>query len=165
MSLQIRGQGGHLVFTIGTKNTILVEDVAILLPVKYRWIPFNSSRGEVENFTANQRPGRPACFSDRPKTQTWKKSLRSLFLSCLVKFLSAISEENWKMSRPIKGQGGHIVFLIGPENINVVEDVEILLLVKFRWIPFGGFSKVEHVSVNQGPERPSYFCFQKAQAW
>ena len=39
----------------------------ILLPVKFRWIPFNGFREEVENVSANQRPGRPSCFSDRPK--------------------------------------------------------------------------------------------------
>ena len=45
----------------------MVEDVEILLPVKFRWIPFSSFRGEVENVSANQRPGRPSCFSDRPE--------------------------------------------------------------------------------------------------
>ena len=61
------GQGGHLVFPIGPKNTNLVEDVEILLPVKFRWIPFSGFRGEVENVSANQRPRRPSCFSDRPE--------------------------------------------------------------------------------------------------
>ena len=61
------GQGGNLVFPIGLKNTNLVEDVVILLPVKFRWIPFSGFRGEVENVSANQRPGRPSCFSDRPE--------------------------------------------------------------------------------------------------
>ena len=65
MSQQIRGQGGHLVFLIGPKNTNLVEGVEILLPVKFRRIPFSRCRGEVENVSANQRPGRPSCFSDR----------------------------------------------------------------------------------------------------
>ena len=36
------------------------------------------------------------------------------------------------MSQPIRGQGGHLVFLIGTKNTNLVEAVEILLLVKFR---------------------------------
>ena len=63
----IRGQGGHLVFPIGPKNTNLVEDVEILLPVQFCWIPFCGFRGEVENVSANQRPGRPSCFSDRPE--------------------------------------------------------------------------------------------------
>ena len=67
MSKPIRGQGGHLVFPIGPKNTNLVEDVEILLPIKFCWIPFNGFRGEVENVSANQRPGRPSCFSDRPE--------------------------------------------------------------------------------------------------
>ena len=67
MSQPIRGQGGHLVFQIGPKNTNLVEGVEILLPVKFRWIPFSGFRGEVENVSANQRPGRPSCFSDRPE--------------------------------------------------------------------------------------------------
>ena len=36
------------------------------------------------------------------------------------------------MSQPIRGQGGHLVFLIDPKNTNLVEDVEFLLPVKFR---------------------------------
>ena len=57
-------------FPIGPKNTKLVEDIKILLPVKFRWILFSGFRGEVENVSANQRPGRPSCFSDRPKNNT-----------------------------------------------------------------------------------------------
>ena len=36
MSPPITGQDDHLVFTIGSKNTNLVEDVEILLPFKFR---------------------------------------------------------------------------------------------------------------------------------
>ena len=54
-------------FQIGPKITNLVEDLEILLPVKFRWIPFSGFRGEVENVSANQRPGRPSCFSNLPK--------------------------------------------------------------------------------------------------
>ena len=49
MSQPIRDRGGHLVFPIGTKNTNLVEDVEILLHVKFCSIPFSGIRGEVEN--------------------------------------------------------------------------------------------------------------------
>ena len=56
-----------LFFAIGLKNTNLVEDVEILLPVKFLWIPFSGFRGEVENVSANPRPGRPSCFSIGPK--------------------------------------------------------------------------------------------------
>ena len=49
-------QGSHLVFQIGPKNTNVVEDIEILLPIKFSWIPFSVFRGEVENVSANQRP-------------------------------------------------------------------------------------------------------------
>ena len=65
MSQPIRGQGGHLVFPISPKITNLVEGIEILLPIKFRRIPFSGFRGEVENVSANQRPGWPFCFSDR----------------------------------------------------------------------------------------------------
>ena len=92
------------------------------------------------------------------KTQTRKRMLRSCFLSSFVEFLSAALEEKSKMSKPIRGQGGHLVFPIGPKNTNLVEDIEILLPVKFHWIPFSGFrGKVENVSPNQRPGRPSCF--------
>ena len=92
------------------------------------------------------------------KTQTRKRMLRSCFLSSFVEFRSAVLEEKSKMSQPIRGQGGHLVFPIGPKNTNLVEDVEILLPVKFRWIPFSGFrGEVENVSANQRPGRPSCF--------
>ena len=67
MSQPIRGQGGYLVFLIGLKNTNLVENVEILLPVKFGQIPFSSFRGKVENVSANQRPGQPSSFSDQPE--------------------------------------------------------------------------------------------------
>ena len=51
--------------------------------------------------------------------------------SSFLEFCSAVSEEKSK-SQPIRGQGGHLVFPIGPKNTNLVEDIEILLPVKFR---------------------------------
>ena len=36
------------------------------------------------------------------------------------------------MSQPIRYQCGHLCFPIGPKNINLVEDVEMLLPAKFR---------------------------------
>ena len=52
---------------IGPKKTDLVKDVEILLAVKFRRILFSGFREEVENVSANQRLGRPSCFSDQPK--------------------------------------------------------------------------------------------------
>ena len=84
--------------------------------------------------------------------------LRSCFLPSFVEFRSAVSEEKSKMSQPIRGQGGHLVFPIGLKNTNFVEDVEIYLPVKFRWIPFSGFrGEVKNVLANQRPGRPSFF--------
>ena len=57
--------GGHLVFPIDLKNKNLV-DVEILLPVKFRWIPFSGFR-EVENSSAYQRLWGLSCFADRPE--------------------------------------------------------------------------------------------------
>ena len=57
--------------------------------------------------------------------------LRSCFESSFTEFRSEVSEENSKMPQPIRGKGDHLVFLIGPKNTNMVQDVEILLPVKF----------------------------------
>ena len=84
MSQPIRSQGGNLVFPIDPKNTILVEDIEILLPVKFCRIPLSGFRGEVENVSANQRPGRPSCFSDWPKNTNLVEDVEILLL---VKFL------------------------------------------------------------------------------
>ena len=68
LSQPIRGQGGHYCyFDRPEKHNTMVEAVEILLPVKFLLILFSGFRGEVENVSANQRPGRPSCFSDRPE--------------------------------------------------------------------------------------------------
>ena len=61
------------------------------------------------------------------------------------------------MSKSIRAQGGHLVFPIGPKNTYLVEDDEILLSIKFHWIPFSGFWEVENVSANQRPGGSSCF--------
>ena len=123
MSQQIIGWDGHFVFPIHLKNTNLVEGVEILLPIKFRWITFSGFRGEVENVSANQRPGRTFCFFPIGlKTQTWWKALIACFLSSFVEFCSAVSSEKSKMSQPIRSQGGHFVFPIGPKNTNLVSE-------------------------------------------
>ena len=48
MSQPIRGKGGDLVFPVFSKDTNLVEDVWVLLPVTFRQIPFNGLRRELE---------------------------------------------------------------------------------------------------------------------
>ena len=115
----IRGRVRHLVFPIGPKNTILVEEVKILHLVKFCKIPLSGFRGEVENVSAIQRSGRPSfVFWWARKTHTCKRTLESCFLSSFVEFHSV---EKSKTSQPIRGQGGHLVFLISPKKTISVE--------------------------------------------
>ena len=96
-------------------------------------------------------------FRSVRKTQTWYRTLRSCFLSSFIEFCSAVSEKS-KMYQPIRGRGGHLVFPIGSQNTNLVQDVVILLPDKFCWIPFSGFrGEVLNVSANQRPGRQSCF--------
>ena len=145
-------------FLIGPKNTNLVDDVEILLPVKFRWISF---RGEVENVSVNQRPGWPSFFPYRSEKHKLGRGRWDL-ASCQVSLNSVqqfLKEEMLKMSQPIwETQCGHLLFLIRLKNTNLVEDVEILLPVKFRWISFSSFWG--EVKANQKPGRPSCFSNQ-----
>ena len=55
------------------------------------------------------------------------------------------------MSQSIRGQGNYLVFPIGQKNTNLVEDIEILPPVKFRWILFNGLrKKVKSLKVYAG---------------
>ena len=78
---QIRGQGCHLGFPIGQKNTNLVKDV--------RWIPFRSGREEVDNVSANQRPGGHLGFSICPKNINLVENFKIL-LSVKFRFIPLI---------------------------------------------------------------------------
>ena len=160
------------------KTQTLVEDVEILLPVKFRWIPFRGFRGEVENVSANQRPGRPFCFSDRPEKHKLGRGCWDLpsckVLSNSIQWFQRRSRKCEKLTttdgRTTDGRtdgrtddGQHMITIVHLSlrlrcTKNLVEDIEILLPVKFRWIPFSGFrGEVENVSANQRPGRPSYF--------
>ena len=162
MSQPIRGWGGHLVFLIGPKNTNLLESFEILLPIKFRWIRFSGFRGEVENVSANQRPGRPSCFSDRPKKHKLGRGFWDL-ASCHVSLSSAqwFQRRSRKCLSQWETRAAILFFRSAWKNTNLVEGVEILLPVKFRWILFSGFRwEVENVSANQRPGRPSCFFYR-----
>ena len=169
MSQPIRARGGHLIFPIGPKNTKLVEDFEILLPVKFLWILFSGFIREVKNISANQRLGAAILFffigtKNTNLVEDFEILLPIKF--CWIRFSGFRGET--KMSRPIRGQGCHLVFPMGPKNTNLVEGFEILLPVKFPWIPFGGFrGEVENVSANQRPGRPSCFSDrpEKHKTW
>ena len=67
----------------GLKNTNLAEDTEILLPVKFRWILFSRFKGDIENVSANQRLGRPSCFSNQPENHKFGRGFWDLD-SCQV---------------------------------------------------------------------------------
>ena len=158
----IKGQGGHFLFPIGPKNTNLVEGVEFLFPIKFNWIRFSSFRGEVENVSANQRPGHPFCFSDRPKRNTNLVEGVEILLPVKIRWIP-FSSFRGEVENVLANQrpGGHLVFPMGPKITNLVEGIKILLPVKFHWIPFSGFrGEVENVSANQRPGWPSCFSDQ-----
>ena len=65
------------------------------------------------------------------------------------------------MSQQIRGQGGHIVFLISFKNRNLVEEFEILHPSRFHLILCRGFrGEVKNVSADPRPGRPSCFYNQ-----
>ena len=159
MSQQSEARAAILVFRLAPKNTNVVEDVEILLPVKFCWIPFSGFRGEFENVSANQRSGRPFCFSHQPLKHILGKGrwdLPSFQVS-----LNSVQQFQWRSRKCLsqsEARAAILFFSIGPKNTNWEEDVEILLPVKFCWILFGGFSgEVENVSANQRPGLPSCF--------
>ena len=56
----------------------MVEDVEILLPVKFVEFLSAFSEEKSKNVSANQRPGRPSCFSDRPENTNLVKDVAIL---------------------------------------------------------------------------------------
>ena len=127
-SQPIRGQGSHLVFPICPKSTNVVEGVEILLPVKFPWILFSGCRVEVENVSANQRPWWPSCFFNRPEKHKlvrghWDLSSYQVSLYSVKRF-----QRSWKC---LSQSEARAAIRIGPKNKNFVEDLEILLPIKF----------------------------------
>ena len=140
-------QIGNFCLLIGLKNTNLVEDDEILLSIEFRWILFRGFREEVENVTANQRPGLPSCFSDWPEKHKLGRGRWDL-ASCQVSLNSVqrYQRRSRKWLRQSEARAAILFFRSAQKNTNLVEDVEILLPVKFRWIPFSGFrDEVENV--------------------
>ena len=142
--------GHHFCLLIGQKKN-WVEDVEILLPVKFLWIPYSGFR-EVKNVSANQRLGRPSWFSDRPEKHklgrgSWYLASYQVSSNSLQRF----QRRSRKCFSQSQGQGDQLVFPINPKNTNLIEDVEILLPVKFRWILISSFrGQVENAKVYAG---------------
>ena len=146
MSQPIRGRGSHLVFSIDTKNINLVEDVEILLPAKFRCIPFSGIRGEKSKMSQTIRgQGDHFVFPIGPKKHKldrghWDIFSCQLFLNYVQRFL----RRSWKCL--IQSEARAVIFFNNRSEKNLVENIGILFLVKFVWIPFSGFrEEVENV--------------------
>ena len=151
--------GWQFLFTRRPGKHKLVEDIEIFLPVKFHWIPFSGFREEVENVLANLRPGRPSCFFVRPEKQKlgrgcWYLASYQVLWNSVQRF----QRRSWKCLSQSEAWEAIFFFPIGPKNTNLIKEVEILLPVKFHWIPFSGIrEEVKNVSANQRPGRPSSF--------
>ena len=92
------GGGGHrptVVSTVGNYES------TYLRPVKFRQISFSGCKVEVENVSANQMPGRPSLFSDRPEnysrgTGRWVRHIVRRFTTHGTRRLSG----EWDQSDP-----------------------------------------------------------------
>ena len=132
--------------------------LGLSMPVNWLCQSARRQKASIWSIAANQRPGRPSCFSDRPENHQfcrgcWDLTSWQVSLNSVLRF----QRRSRKMWQPIRGQGGNLVIPIGQKNTNSVEDIEILLPVKFCWILFSGLREVGNVSANQRPERLSHF--------
>ena len=111
------------------KQKNLVEDVETMLPVKFHWILYSGFREEDENVSANQRPGRLSCFSDRPekhKLGRWRWYLASCQVS--LNSVQRFQRRGRKCLSQSEARAAVLIFRSAREK-----DIEILIPVKFRW--------------------------------
>ena len=105
-----------------------------------RWTEFDETWQEA----ISQRPLPSSCFSGRSEKQDGRPGLwlAETFSTSPLKPLNGIwwnlTGSNISTSSTKIVFFEPIVFPIGPKNTNFVEDIEILLPVKFCWIPFSG---------------------------
>ena len=165
----IRGQGGYLIFLISPKNAKLVEDVEILLLVKFCWILFSGFGGKVENVSANHRPGRPFCFSDPPEKHKlgrgcWDLASYQVSSNSFHSFrgevenVSANQRPGWPFC----------FFSICLINTNLVEGIESLLPVKFFFNFVQLFQRRSGKCLSQSEARAAILFFRsalKTQTW
>ena len=67
------------------------------------------------------------------------------------------------MSRPIRGQGGHLVFPIGSKNTNLVEGFEILLSCQVSLNSVQRFQRRSRKCLSQSEAGAAIFFFRSAR--
>ena len=142
------------------KNASLVEDVEILFLIKFCWILFSGFRVKIENASANHRPGRPFHFPDPPEKHKlsrgrWDLASYQVSLNTFHSFRGEVENvsANQRPGRPF------CFFTICLKNTNVVEGIESLLPVNFRWIPFSGFQRRSRKCLSQSEARAAILFF------
>ena len=88
--------------------------------------------------------------------------LRSCFLSSFVELCSAVSEENRKMSQPISGQGGHLVYPIGPKKHKLGRGRWDLASCQVLLNSFHQFQRRSRKCLSQSEARAAILFFQSA---
>ena len=128
-------QSGPFCLLIGPKQTNLVEDVEILLPVKLHWNPFSGFKGEVKNVSTNQKPFLPYynCKTWNTKRnnlfiQQWRHHMTILVICCVWRVLAHPGHEcnvsciNRSQSRQ-NTQWQHHMTITWPFWLSVASDV------------------------------------------
>ena len=169
MSQPIRGNRGHLVFPIGPKNTNFVEGFDILLPVKFRWIPFSGFRGEVENVSANQRPGRPSCFSDLPEKHKLGRGLWDLAsYQILLNFVQWFQRRSRKCLSQSEARAAIFFFRSAPEKHKLGRGLWDLTSCQVSLNSVQRFQRRSRKCLGQSEARAAILFFgsaRKTQTW
>ena len=132
-----------ILFFLSAQKTNLVGDVEILLPVKFDWILFSGFREEVENVSANQRSGRPSCFSDQPEKYKlgrghWDIASYQVSLNSVQRF-----QRRSRKCEKLTTDGRRVITI---EHLSLrlrctKKDIHSLYLQCFQQRPFVKFSK------------------------
>ena len=149
--------GRHLGLPVGPENWNLVEDVEILLPVKFHWNPFRGARGKVENVSAPQRRG--CFFPIGQKNTNVMDDIESLFPVNFprISFSGFGGEVDNVSANERPGGMAILVFLSSQETQNLVEDVTIFRLILLSCLR----GEVEKVSASQRQGWASWFSCQQ----
>ena len=155
--------GAAILFSdLPEKNKKLIEDVEFL-PFKFWQIPLSGFREEVENVSANQRPGWPSWFSDRPekhKLGTGRRVLASCkFWQIPFSGFRDVEKRRKCLSRSNIGTA-ILISRSAPKNTNLVEEFEILFPVKFRQILLSVSEKSKMWKVNDGRATDNNSAFE-----
>ena len=150
----------HILLEINSNEHryVMVEDVEILIPVMFSWIPLSGFRWKVENVSGNQRPGRPSCFSDRPRKHKlvrghWDLASYQVSLNSIQR----LQRRSLKCISQSEAETAILYFGSARKTQTRWRPLRSSFLSSF-WILLRGFrGEVENASANQRPGLSSCF--------